>query len=53
LVAALGLYLLLTALLRFGKLDSLVFVLPIFLGPLGWVVLLRHNKPAGYAEDLA
>jgi len=25
--------------------------LPIFLGPLGWVVLLRHNKPAGYAED--
>jgi len=19
--------------------------------PLAWVVLLRHNKPAGYAED--
>ena len=50
-VAALGLYLLLTALLRFGKLDSLVFVSPFFIGPLGWVILLRHNKPEGCAED--
>jgi len=50
-VAALGLYLLLTALLRFGKLDSLAFVLPVFLVPLCWVLFLRHNKPEGYAED--
>ncbi len=50
-VAAFGLYLVLTTILRFGKLDSLVFVSPFFLGPLGWVVLLRHNKPGGYAED--
>jgi hypothetical protein len=26
-------------------------VLPFLLGPLGWVVFLRHNKPEGYAED--
>jgi hypothetical protein len=51
LVVALGLYLLLTVVLRFGKLGSLAFVLPFFLAPLGWVVLLRHNKPEGYAED--
>lgn len=50
-VAALGLYLLLTAGIGFTKLDSLVFVSPVFLAPLGWVVLLRHNKPEGYAED--
>jgi hypothetical protein len=51
LVVALGLYLLLTVLLRFGKLGSLAFVLPFFVAPLGWVVLLRHKKPEGYAED--
>lgn len=50
-VAALGLYLLLTAAVHCGKLASLAFVSPIFLAPLGWVVLLRHNKPDGYAED--
>jgi len=50
-VAALGLYLLLTAAAGLTKLGSLVFVLPIFLAPLGWVVLLRHGKPEGYAED--
>lgn len=50
-VVALGLYLLLTVLLRFGKLASVAFVLPFFVAPLGWVVLLRHNKPQGYAED--
>ena len=36
LVVALGLYLLLTVLLRFGKLGSLAFVLPFFIAPLGW-----------------
>ena len=50
-VVALGLYLLLTVLLKCGKLASLAFVLPFLLAPLAWVVLLRHNKPGGYAED--
>lgn len=50
-VAALGLYLLLTVLLGFGKVVGLVLVLPFLLGPLAWVLLLRHNKPDGYAED--
>ncbi|HTB79587.1 MAG TPA: hypothetical protein VK717_01740 [Opitutaceae bacterium] len=51
LVLALGMFLLLSFLFGFGKLASLVLVAPILLGPLGWVVLLRHNKPEGYAED--
>lgn len=50
-VAALGFYLLLTAALGISKMGSLVFVCPIFFGPLAWVLLLRHNKPEGYAED--
>jgi len=51
LVVALGLYLLLSFLFSVGKLAALAFVAPIFLCPLCWVVLLRHNKPEGYAED--
>jgi hypothetical protein len=50
-VAALGLYLLLTALLHVGFGVALVFTAPIVGVPLAWVMLLRHNKPAGYAED--
>ena len=50
-VAALGLYLVLTVVVHFGKLGALIFVLPIFAAPLCWVILLRRNKPAGYAED--
>lgn len=50
-VVALGLYLLLNVLLGFGRMAALVVALPFLLGPLAWVVLLRHNKPEGYAED--
>jgi hypothetical protein len=50
-VAALALYLVLTAMLHISLAGALVFALPVLLGPLGWVLLLRHNKPAGYAED--
>ena len=50
-VAALGLYLVLVGLGRVGMLAALILVLPVFLGPSAWVLLLRHNKPEGYAED--
>jgi hypothetical protein len=50
-VVALGLYLLLAIMFGVGKIVALVLVLPFLLGPLGWVVFLRHNKPEGYAED--
>ena len=50
-VVALGLYLVLTALLRVGLGVAFVFTGPIVAVPLAWVVLLRHNKPAGYAAD--
>ena len=50
-VAALGLYLLLNVLLRVQMVVALALALPLLLAPLGWVLLLRHNKPAGYAED--
>lgn len=50
-VVALGLCLVLVGLLRVGMLWALVLALPVLLGPLAWVLLLRHNKPEGYAED--
>lgn len=50
-VIGLGLFLLLTVLFGVGKLIGLGLTLPFLLGPLGWVGLLRHNKPEGYAED--
>ena len=50
-VVALGLYLLLSVLLGVGRTAALVVALPFLLGPLAWVLLLRHNKPEGYAED--
>jgi hypothetical protein len=50
-VVALGLYLLLTVAVHATKLAALVFVSPIFLAPVAWVLFLRHNKPEGYAED--
>ena len=50
-IVALGFYLLLSVLFGVGKLVALALALPFLFGPLGWVVLLRHNKPEGYAED--
>lgn len=50
-VAALGLYLLLNVLLNVRLEIALLLALPFFLVPLTWVLLLRHNKPEGHAED--
>lgn len=50
-VAALGLYAVCTTILRVPALGAVMLSLPIFAGPAAWVLLLRHNKPAGYAED--
>src|SRR6266540_5038596 len=50
-VVALALYLVFTFVLRVGM-AALVFSLPVLIGPLVWVLLLRHNKPEGYAEDV-
>src|SRR5262245_51854442 len=51
-VAALGLYLVFAFVLHAGLAVALVFSLPIFVGVLAWVLLLRHHKPEGYAEDV-
>lgn len=50
-VVAMGLYLGCTMILRIHILPALAIALPVFLAPAAWVVFLRHNKPAGYAED--
>ena len=50
-VLAMALYLMCTAILRLGVLASATLALPFFVVPAAWVLLLRHNKPAGYAED--
>lgn len=51
LVAAMGLYLVCTAVFHFGILPALILATPVFGVPAAWVVFLRHNKPAGYAAD--
>ena len=50
-VAALALYLMLVGLFRVGLLAAFLVALPVLLGPTAWVLLFRHNRPAGYAED--
>jgi len=50
-VAAMALYLICTAVLRTGWFAAMILALPLFAVPTAWVLLLRHNKPAGYAED--
>lgn len=50
-VAAFACYLLLDVLLGATSLPSILLALPLFLVPTAWVLLFRHNKPAGYAED--
>ncbi|HVT94076.1 MAG TPA: hypothetical protein VG897_14635 [Terriglobales bacterium] len=51
LIVAFGLFLVLNVGLRVGIGVSVMVALPVMLGPLLWVLLLRHNKPAGFAED--
>lgn len=50
-IVAFGLYLILNLGLHVTMGISVLVALPVMLGPLLWVLLLRHNKPAGYAED--
>ena len=50
-VVALGLYLLLAVLFGCGKFVALLLALPFLLGPLGWILFLKHNRPEGHAED--
>lgn len=51
LVFAMGLYVVCTTILRIRVLPAVVLSLPFLVVPAAWVLLLRHNKPAGYAED--
>lgn len=51
-VAALALYLVFAFVLRAGLAVALVFSLPVLMVTIAWVLLLRHNKPDGYAEDV-
>lgn len=51
-VAALALYLIFSFVLRVGMAIALVFSLPVVLVVVAWVLLFRHNKPEGYAEDV-
>ncbi len=50
-VGALALYLLFAFVFRVGTVAGLSFSLPLFFGVLAWVVIFRHNRPDGYAED--
>ncbi len=50
-VGAMALYLASHVVLRVSAMGALVLALPFFAVPTAWVLLLRHNKPAGYAED--
>lgn len=51
-VGALGCFLLLHVLFGAGAVVTTFLAAPILLVPTAWVLLLRHNKPEGYAEDL-
>jgi hypothetical protein len=50
-VVALALYLVFAFVLRVGMATALLFSVPVFLATAAWVLLFRHNKPEGYAED--
>lgn len=50
-VGALGCFLLMHVLLGVAAVTALLFCAPLLLVPTAWVLLFRHNKPEGYAED--
>lgn len=50
-VVAMGLYLVFAFVLHVGMAVALLFSLPVLLAALFWVLVFRHNKPEGYAED--
>ena len=50
-VGALGCFLLMHVLLGVAAVTALLFCAPLLIVPTAWVLLFRHNKPEGYAED--
>lgn len=52
LIAAIALYIVFSYIFRVRAMVAFGLALPVLLGPTLWVVLLRHNRPEGYAEDL-
>lgn len=50
-VVTLALYLVFAFMFQAGIIAALAFSLPVFLGVSAWVLLFRHNRPDGYAED--
>lgn len=50
-VVTLALYLVFAFVFRVGMVAALALSLPVFWGVSGWVLLFRHNRPDGYAED--
>ncbi len=50
-VGAFACYLLLAVVLGAASLPAILLSLPILILPTAWVLLFRHNKPEGYAED--
>jgi len=50
-VGAFACYLVLDLMLGAASLPSILLALPLFVLPTAWVLLFRHNKPDGYAED--
>jgi hypothetical protein len=50
-VVGFGLYLLLTVAFHAGMLAALCLTAPILGLTVAWVVLLRRNRPEGFAED--
>ncbi|MDP3073771.1 MAG: hypothetical protein Q8N18_26035 [Opitutaceae bacterium] len=50
-VVSLGAYLVFAFLFRVGMAVALMFSVPVLVAVLAWVLLFRHNKPEGYAED--
>lgn len=51
-VVALGLYIVFSFVLRVAMIVALLFSCPLLIAVVAWVLLLRHNKPNGYAEDV-
>jgi hypothetical protein len=51
-VGAIGLFLVLYAMFGVAPVTAALFAAPVAIIPFLWVLLLRHNKPDGYAEDL-
>lgn len=51
-VVSLALYIMFGFVFRTGYVVAALLSAPILITAIAWVLLLRHNKPEGYAEDL-